>query len=65
MGRNAACYRAVGWGGRYEYPVRKLKLFKGKVQSLGISYMVIAEQRGTASGLKRRVVTEKLIFMEG
>ena len=32
---------------------------------MGLSYVVIAEQGYTATGLKRRVVTEKLIFVEG
>jgi len=47
------------------FPVRMLKMYKGKVRHMRISYVVIAEQGYTASGLKRRVVTEKLIFMEG
>ena len=39
--------------------------FKDKVRSQGISYVVIAEQEYSKAGLKRRVVTEKLIFVEG
>ncbi len=47
------------------FPVRMLKMYKDKVRHMGISYVVIAEQGYTATGLKRRVMTEKLIFMEG
>jgi len=47
------------------FPVRLLKMYKDKVRGLGISYVVIAEQGYFAAGLKRRVVTEKMTFVEG
>ncbi|MBW6519980.1 MAG: hypothetical protein K0A99_03075 [Desulfoarculaceae bacterium] len=47
------------------FPLRMLKRFKDKARHLGLSYVVIAEQGYSAAGLKRRLVTEKLTFVEG
>lgn len=47
------------------FPVRLLKTFKDKTRRLGLSYVVIAEHGCYGSGLKRRVITEKLTFVEG
>ena len=47
------------------FPVRMLKRYKDKARRLGLSYVVIAEHGYTAAGLKRRLVTEKLTFVEG
>ncbi len=54
-----------GMGPLCGFPVRLLKTFKDKARCLGLSYVVIAEHGCYGSGLKRRVLTEKLTFVEG
>jgi hypothetical protein len=51
-------------GGRQcGFPVRMLKSFKQQALHLRLPYVVIGENGYCASGLKRRVVTEKMTFV--
>jgi len=51
-----------GMGLRAGFHVRSLKAFKRKAMLAGISYAVVAETGFYPSGLKKRAVTEVLLF---
>jgi len=51
-----------GLGCQCGFPVRMLKSFKARARQLRLSYVVIGENGYLATGLKRRMVTEKLTF---